>query len=125
MNESLFNEFVPCPIEKEDDSDWYYENWGTDGEAVFDLPEDAGEIDILKLYFETAWCPPIEFFKHMYTLGFKVIASYNEPGAGIIGKFRNGKDIFQEYFEDDLKNYTKVLAGFEELVQHFAELAKD
>lgn len=74
--------------------DWCVNEWGTkwdvgasDGGQV-DVPED-GATEIT-LNFESAWSPPIGFYKIMETIGFTVEAMYYEPGMGYCGSFDDG-----------------------------------
>lgn len=110
--DKLFGAFVPMPdeirgstspstpnatlLEKYGHSDWYswsLDNWGTKWEArvdeVNEYDEDSSSVHI---YFETAWSPPIAFFKKMEDLGFVIDATYTEEGMGFVGIYRNGED---------------------------------
>ena len=103
-----FNEFVPFPEDIGDNwREWNDDHWGTKWEPNF-VPyleemeiENEGEIDILNLNFNTAWCPPIEFYEAMTELGFEVNATYREPGIGFAGVFENGDHFCSEIITSD------------------------
>ena len=92
----FFSEFLPVPEAEKDN--WYFwctTNWGT----KWDTNAHSVEIDrddpcILDASFDTAWSPPIEFYKHLQTLGFTVEAKYYEPGMCFAGMWYNGYDDF-------------------------------
>jgi hypothetical protein len=72
---------------------WYdfaIARWGT----KWDVDLDASCIvdDKILMDAETAWGPPIEFYRHMESLGFEVEASYHEEGAGFYGSYSDGYD---------------------------------
>jgi len=82
--DSLFNTFVPF----EEGQDRAY-IWGTKweiSEATIAI-QDSNQI---KVYFLTAWSPPIQFYGKMNELGFDVYALWNEPGMGSLGIYNDG-----------------------------------
>jgi hypothetical protein len=97
----FFKEFVPLPEKEDDWYSWCCENWGTkwdvaNGFVGLEAPKE------LELGFDTAWSPPIAFYKKMEDLGFTVFASYREDGMGYIGEYANGEDECYDYdFADD------------------------
>jgi len=119
----FFDEFVPIPkdlcidanvggetpeqidnLSKHGYTDWYtfcVENWGTkwdiaNGDIGLETPTG------LEVSFDTAWSPPVIFYKKMEDLGFTVFASYREEGMGYIGEYSNGNDECYDYdFADD------------------------
>ena len=99
---AFFNEFVPLPEEQKDNwYDWHCENWGTKWDAAegFIGMEASNE---LELGFDTAWGPPIAFYKKLEEQGFEVSASYYETGMCFIGEYADGTDECYEYdFDDD------------------------
>lgn len=107
-NRNLFREFAPIA-----DDDNATEMWGTKWDAFSVEIEDAND-DLVKLSFDTAWAPPIEFYNKMLELGFEITAQYHEPGMQFCGYYQNGDDVYYEY---DSTNYTelpeKVLADFD------------
>ena len=99
---NFFNEFVPLPEDQEKNwYDWHLENWGSKWDIAngfIGLETPTG----LEVSFDTAWSPPIAFYKKMEDLGFTVFASYREEGMGYIGEYSNGEDECYEYdFSDD------------------------
>jgi len=120
---NFFNEFVPVPkdlcisadvggdtpeqidnLKTHGYTDWYtfcLENWGTkwDVSNGFINCEEPTCIDV---GFETAWSPPIAFYKKMEELGFSISADYREEGMGFIGEYSDGVDECYDYdFADD------------------------
>lgn len=109
----LFNEFVPVPqelrettapnnknademIEKYGYADWYswqVDNWGTkwDVESVNEIEREDGQMDVT-VYFDSAWSPPLEFFRKMEEQGWTVRAYYYEPGMAFCGCYEDGND---------------------------------
>jgi len=82
--------FMPPP-----DGEWEYgwcsENWGTKwdvecSDAVDNLSES------LDVWFDSAWAPPIGFYRHLAELGFDVEAFYYEGGVNFCGKYCSESD---------------------------------
>jgi len=88
--------------------DWYQwniNNWGTKWDANTedqdaDLTDGATEIS---LSFDTAWAPPIEWYRTMTDeFDFEVEAYYNEEGMAFCGKYTSeDDDDFYEYSDKD------------------------
>ena len=122
-NDCLFNEFVPRPKEEEENwHAWNNEHWGTKWDADFDNYleniENDEDIDLLNLTFNTAWGPPIDFYRAMTKLGFEVSASYTEEEGEYEGGFENGEmyetkiipsDDEEEDDEDEIVEITERL----------------
>ena len=92
QNDTLANEFVPLPeSEKDNWYDWCVSNWGTKwdfGGKEYDREDD----NTVKFSFDTAWSPPVEFFRQLEELGFTVRAMYYEPGMAFCGIYEDGFD---------------------------------
>ena len=132
-NEELFNAFVPVPeelkntisgflgndtpdqqalelkqksnIEKYGYSNWYdfcNAQWGTkwDVNDIYTVEENPNEIT---LSFDTAWCPPLEFYRAMENLGYEIQAYYYEGGCCFAGEY-NSEEGTSEYSWDDLES---------------------
>lgn len=72
---------------------WYdFSNakWGTKWDV--DLDQSCLSGDTIIMTEETAWSPPIEFYRHMEDLGFEVEATYHESGVGFYGSYSDGCD---------------------------------
>lgn len=101
----LFSGFLPCP-EGDDGISWYHwcnANWGTKwdvSESDGNYIEEQNETSI-RLYFDTAWSPPIEFYEKMLELGFHVCAYYFEPGMVFTGAWEDGVDECYQDFSGD------------------------
>ena len=83
--------FMPPP-----DGEWEYgwcsENWGTKwdvdcSDAVDNLSEGS-----LSVWFDSAWGPPIGFYRYLAELGFDVEAFYYECGVNFCGKYCSESD---------------------------------
>lgn len=76
--------------------DWCVNEWGTEwdvgaqGGNRIDMPDH--DVNEITLSFESAWSPPIGFYKTMETFGFEIEAMYYEPGMGYCGSFDDGVD---------------------------------
>lgn len=116
----FLQEFVPCPAELCDDDlttwskgseqadrdrkkaelkakygyeswyDWNVSEWGTKWD-VGD-PQGIQSVDKFELivYFDSAWSPPIQAYESLDNQGFRVYATYYEPGSAFAG-------IYDEY----------------------------
>jgi hypothetical protein len=51
----------------------------------------------IKTSFESRWVPPIEDFKILEKLGFKIDCIYIEEGNGFAGRYHNGIEEYVEY----------------------------
>jgi hypothetical protein len=124
----FFNEFVPMPPELLEEApvgddyqersaaikarnedlygypswyEWAIANWGTkwepNTEEIEESEVEEGSTNI-RLGFDTAWAPPIEWFREMSDMGFVIEAYYNEEGMGFCGKYTtDADDDFYEY----------------------------
>jgi len=100
-------------------ADWYdFANgeWGTKWDVsgqdlqVF----DEGETWI-SINFDTAWCPPIEFYRKMEeSHGYQVDAEYSETGCGFVGTYSQGHDQCYSYScKEDLESIpSDLVEGF-------------
>lgn len=82
--ELLFSTFVP--VEEGRD---HTGAWGTKWE-VSEPSIAIQENNMMKVYFMTAWSPPVQFYFQMNELGFDVYALWDESGNCILGKYDNG-----------------------------------
>jgi hypothetical protein len=120
-NSSLLNEFIPCPKELSDTTSGSYgdkeeqallmakqesnvKNYGYSTLYDFAIGEwgtkwDVGGGDVtkidknnVKLYFQSAWSPPVEAYRKLEDLGFSINAFYYEPGVMFAGQYYDGED---------------------------------
>ena len=87
---------VLCPKPADVGDNWYewnVSNWGTKWDMDVFVTEDTDES--LTLSADSAWAPPIEFFRHLTEQGYNVKAYYYESGMGFAGIYDNGQD--EEY----------------------------
>jgi hypothetical protein len=93
----LFQAFKPNPS-GEWSYGWSVENWGVKWDVSGDdINVVQYDEDRVLIEFDTAWGPPIEFYRHLEELGFEVYAMYDEPGMCFCGIYNNGNDDFYEY----------------------------
>jgi hypothetical protein len=96
--DEFLQEFIPMPKEIEDSAstgqmpDWWHwrvANWG----VKWDLGKgEYGQEAVVKngsfsVGFESPWSPPVEAYKKMVEMGFKIEAYYFEGGIGFCGSF--------------------------------------
>lgn len=96
------------PVPKRDDGelsdDWWdyrVENWGTKWDIGSDNNESHGLNPTVvgnqaSMEFDSAWSPPIGLYERLVELGFKIEASYWEPGMDFAGRWI---DSIDEYYE--------------------------
>lgn len=116
---ALLNEFFPCPDELHEHEspmrdealaerfleqygatcwyNWQVKNWGTkwdvgaDGQPAQDI--EGGLI----LSFDSAWSPPTAAFERLLEEGFRIRATYYEPGMCYAGVWEDGNDDYYEW----------------------------
>lgn len=108
----LCNEFVPLPEDIGDDwYGWCVDNWGTKWDVGADVGTEKEERYGLKatvvdneatVSFDSAWAPPVPVYHELVELGYRVHASYFEPGMGFCGIYNDGHDNYIEYTDHDM-----------------------
>jgi hypothetical protein len=93
--DQMLNEFVPCPPELLKSSGWYHWcifNWGTKWDVCHhNIDPDVNATGTsAKFSFDSAWSPPVAWYRCMVNLGFEVTAYWHEPGMAFCGKFADG-----------------------------------
>ena len=129
----LFNTFLPTPEELLDNGGWYnwrIDNWGTKWNAISVDSHNTESNDPTKqifVTFETAYSPPIEFYKHLESLGFTVYAEYLEPGYAFVGKYHKGEDTCYNLTAETIKVVAvmDLLDGFGQLEDFQEQYAED
>lgn len=108
-NDTFFEHYLPKPTHILDRStlDWNVEVWGTKWEPeIFDhMKENTNTITIS---MNTAWAPPIGFYKKLVATGWNVDALYHEPGCEFCGHFTNDNDDYYEYNREDKSTYEDI-----------------
>lgn len=93
----LFESLKPNPTGEWDYS-WSVENWGTKWDVdTKDINVVQIDDDRILIEFDTAWGPPIEFYRHLEEMGYDVYAMYDEPGMCFCGIYNNGDSDHYEY----------------------------
>ena len=114
---STIEHYLPTPKNEDgslDDDWWDYRvnNWGTKWDIGSGKDESNGLHPTVvgnqaTMSFDSAWAPPIGFYERLVELGFKVEASYFEPGMGFAGRWIDGDDQYyeggREAFPQDLQ----------------------
>lgn len=86
--------------------DFAVSNWGTKWDIGADIGSDHEERYGLKATrvgnqvsttFDSAWTPPIGLYDTLVELGYKVEATYFEPGMCFCGIYEDGEDNYIEY----------------------------
>ncbi len=114
----LFQALSPNPTNIWDYS-WSVENWGTKWDVSGnDIQIVQIDEDRIIIEFDTAWGPPIAFYKTLENLGFEVTAMYHEEGMAFCGIYTDGEDDFYEYGEMTHEEIRAVLP--DELDECFA-----
>lgn len=97
----LFSEFNPCPPNLKEDGSWYdwcIANWGTKWDVGgTDCALNRTSTTEVALGFESAWAPPIEFFRFLEAEGFEVEAYFYEPGMCFFGSYADGIEDSIDY----------------------------
>ena len=103
---ALFDAIRPTPPEllKKGWYEWRLEHWGTKWNPLI-MEYEMEEAGNLKIYFDTAWAPPVELYEFMTTQGFKIEAHYSEEGMCFRGTYtsEHGDDC-EPYLPDDCDN---------------------
>jgi len=94
----FLNTMVPRPAEHNDNwYTWNIENWGT----KWDIGENDGFLEVtpnkISLSFTSAWAPPLQAYYTLQQQGFKIYATYYEPGIGFCGIWDDGSDQHYDY----------------------------
>lgn len=97
--ERTCSEFLPKPSDiGEGWWEWCVENWGTKWDfGGGGSPPVRADGNKFVCTFETAWAPPIGLYKELDRLGYRVDATYFEPGIAFCGTFANGEDNCVSY----------------------------
>jgi len=84
--------------------DWCLTNWGTKWDVeihgedgVIQPPTSSDDVLTVVYSFSSAWSPPIEIYKYMENLGFKINAAYYESGIAFYGTFKDGEEETSDY----------------------------
>ena len=80
---------------------WYdfcIAEWGTKWEPRLDenVPFDSNG-NVLTVWFDTAWSPPIPIYHALEAMGFDVEATYIEQGMGFVGHYKAGTDTTEDF----------------------------
>ena len=106
----LCQEFIPMPADADIGDNWHAwcaDHWGTKWDVGSDEKERYGTKAVVAdnqvtCEFDSAWAPPIPLYDVLTALGFKIRASYFEPGIRFCGIYIDGQDNFVEYADIDL-----------------------
>jgi hypothetical protein len=100
------NEFLPMPKGIGDGwYEWCINHWGTKWDIGCDNDERHGlkptrAGNQVTVSFDSAWAPPVGLYQELVLQGFRVVASYFEPGMGFCGEWIDGNDDYIEYGDD-------------------------
>ena len=101
---------------------WRLDNWGTKWD-VYDAQCDYFDANTLRLYFDTAWSPPMRIYEKLTDMGFEVTARYLDEGWGYIGEYVNGDDWCTDEVESVAEHYPELDEefGISELIAEYQD----
>ena len=76
--------------------DWCVNEWGTKWDVGDEGSATLNEDGSLTASFNSAWSPPIEAYRMLEDLGFKIKAYYFEGGMMFAGIYEDGDDDYYE-----------------------------
>ena len=76
--------------------DWCVNEWGTKWDVGDEGSATLNEDGSLTASFNSAWSPPIEAYRMLEYLGFKIKAYYFEGGMMFAGIYEDGDDDYYE-----------------------------
>ena len=85
--------------------EWNLFNWGTKWEANM-IDWERSDDNEIRIYFESAWCPPIALYNYLVEEGWEVEAVYNEPGCQFAGLFTN--ESGDQYYDYDIRDQNTI-----------------
>jgi hypothetical protein len=86
---------------------WHLVRWGTKWDVGGpDSYSNRLSPNKLVVSFDSAWSPPVPFYEHIVSLGFKVKASYWEPGMSFCGRWIDG---VEQHYDGGLSNFPEDL----------------
>lgn len=110
---SLFSIMYPIDIEglsPEEANNLQSRLWGTKWDVDAIIVESQQEFCTLE--FDTAWVPPINFYRFLEKCGYRVTARYCECGAGYCGEYFNGEDSTYDVGTDQYKEISKEFGSY-------------
>jgi hypothetical protein len=117
--QELFSIMFPKPESVEDWYSWNLENWGTKWDTtpeVLEVTENS-----IKLSFDTAWGPPIQFYEKMEETGYKINATYFESGMFFVGQYSEGIDESWDIDDSTVPEELKEYWNIEEFLEYIRE----
>ena len=101
---------------------WRLDNWGTKWD-VYDAQCDYFDANTLRLYFDTAWSPPMRIYEKLTDMGFEVTARYLDEGWGYIGEYVSGDDWCTDEVESVAEHYPELDEefGISELIAEYQD----
>jgi len=126
-----FQHLRPMPESEEENwYSWNIEHWGTKWDVgVHDFERDSPTS--IRLFFDSAWSPPIAMYDYLTENGWRVDAQYQEEGMGFIGSYVDGHDEHYDYditdresieaLPQDLIDYGDLLTRHEEWIEENEE----
>lgn len=106
----FFIQYLPRPANVSDKEirDWNNDAWGTPCEPQYISYKRENENEI-SIQMDTAWTPPIKFYKKLVATGWTVDALYHESGYCFCGQFTNdNNDECYDYDTDDKSTLEKI-----------------
>lgn len=110
-----FQHLRPMPESEEENwYSWNIEHWGTKWDVGVHDFERYSPTSI-RLFFDSAWSPPIALYDYLTEKGWRVDAQYQEEGMGFIGSYVDGHD---EYYDYDITDRASIEALPQDLIDY-------
>jgi hypothetical protein len=101
--ERTCSEFLPMPEDPPGGwFDWCVENWGTKWDFGTAGGHCTAEGTKFACSFSTAWAPPVGLYGKLHDLGYRVDATYFEPGMSFCGVWQDGTDECISYSSKEM-----------------------
>jgi hypothetical protein len=106
---------------------WNVNHWGTKWDFGKDEYTDPAKIEDGKVVvsFNTAWSPPIQFYKKLVELDYNVRGTYFEPGMSFCGIWDNGVDNYIDYGDMNQEDIIPVALWNEFGMDDFFEMMEE
>jgi hypothetical protein len=109
-------DWIPCPPAQDVTSDWVLQNWGTRWIAKWNATSDDWQVELkevengLEAYFDSAWAPPLPFYRFLKQTfpDITITYEYHEWGIGFCGYGIGGEDPTHYSYHEDLSDLPNI-----------------
>jgi hypothetical protein len=127
-SDSLFNNWIPRPVDEKNWLKWNLENWGTTKDIIDGQISHVVSPYELECVFTTMTAPPIAAYEHLTKNGFTIQAFFHIPDLTMCGTWNKvtNEESFEYNFENedwrqDIPPYLIEDLCLEELYQDWLE----